>query len=336
MKTLHLCIGVLCTSWPGANLNVTAQSYTFTTIAGTALVSGTADGTNSDARFTGPAGLAMDAAGNLYVADLSNHAIRQVSPVGTNWVVKTIAGLPRTLGSADGTNDQARFNRPSAVVVDSVGNLFVTDNYNQTIRKITPVGTNWVVTTIAGVPGVYGTADGTNEQALFHGPQAIALAGDNTLFLTDRLNFTVRRMDRFGTNWVTSTIAGWPSTYGGFTDGLNNDAEFKFPFGIARHGNGNLYVADFGNNAIRQIAPIGPNWMTTTVAGFSGTIGTNDGPANVATFNSPNGIAVDSSETIYVADQYNNTIRKITPAGSSWEVSTLAGVPSQSGTNDGP
>ena len=139
--------------WFALPASVTAQSYTFTTIAGLAGVSGAADGTNSAARFYQPSGLAVDGAGNLYVADLLNHTIRKIAPAGTNWVVSTLAGLAGTLGSADGTNDQARFNRPSAVAVDNAGNLFVTDNYNDTIRKLTPVGSNWVVSTVAGLAG---------------------------------------------------------------------------------------------------------------------------------------------------------------------------------------
>jgi hypothetical protein len=182
---------------------------------------------------------------------------------------------------------------------------------------------------------VSGTADGTNSDALFHNPQAVALGGDSTVFVADRLNDTIRRMDLFGTNWVTSTIAGTALNFG-FADGLDGDAAFAYPFGIARHGSGRMYVADFGNNAIRQLGPSGSQWMTTTVAGFSGSTGTNDGPASVAQFNSPNGIAVDAAEAIFVADQYNNTLRKLTPAGSSWTVSTLAGTPGQAGTNDGP
>jgi sugar lactone lactonase YvrE len=316
--------------------SATAQSYTFTTIVGLAGVSGTADGTNSTARFYRPAGLAVDGAGNIYVADLLNQTIRKIAPAGTNWVVSTLAGLAGTLGSADGTNDQARFDRPSAVAVDNAGNLFVTDNYNQTIRQITPVGTNWVVSTVAGLAGSAGSDDGTNSQARFKGPQAIAVDNDGRLYVTDRLNCTIRQISPVGTNWVVSTLAGVAITlYGGFVDGTNGDAKFNAPFGISRHSGGNLYVADFGNNAIRKISPVGPDWVTTTVAGFSGNTGTNDGPASQAMFSSPNGIAVDASETLYVTDQFNYTIRKIEPAGNSWVVSTVGGVPLAAGTNDG-
>ena len=337
MNGIFLRIILLGGLWFAFVASVPAQSYSFTTIAGLAGVSGNADGTNSTARFYQPSGLALDGAGNIYVADQLNHTIRKIAPSGTNWVVTTLAGLVGTLGSADGTNDQARFNRPSAVAVDNAGHLFVTDNYNQTIRQITPVGTNWVVSTVAGLAGVKGSGDGTNSLALFNGPQAIAVDSSGTLYVTDRFNCTIRRVSPDGTNWVVSTLAGTPpALYGGFVDGTNGDAEFNLPFGIARHNGGNLYVADFGNNAIRRIAPLGPDWVTTTVAGFPpGNTGANDGPGSQAMFSSPNGIAVDASETLYVTDQFNYTIRRIGAVGSSWVVSTLAGLALARGTNDG-
>lgn len=336
MKAFFPRILLLCGLWSASMANVAGQSYTFTTIAGVAGPGGAADGTNSDARFYDPAGLALDGAGNIYVADMDNHTIRKLAPAGTNWIVSTLAGLAGTLGSADGTNDDARFDHPSAVAVDTATNLFVTDNYNQTVRKLTPIGTNWVVSTVAGLAGAKGFADGTDSDARFNAPRAIAVDSADGLYVTDELNYTVRGVKPVGSNWVASTLAGvGGNLYGGFVDGTNGDAEFNLPFGIARHVGGNLYVADFGNNAIRRIAPIGPDWVTTTVAGFSGNRGANDGPASTAMFNGPNGIAVDASENLYVADQFNDTIRKVAPTGSSWVVSTLAGLALQAGTNDG-
>jgi hypothetical protein len=314
----------------------TAQPYTFTTIAGLRGVSGTADGTNSTARFYRPSGLAVDRAGSIYVADLLNHTIRKIAPAGTNWVVSTLAGLAGTLGSADGTNDQAQFDHPSAVAVDNAGNLFVTDNYGQTIRKVTPAGTNWVVSTVAGLAWAAGSDDGTNSDARFNGPQALAVDSSGMLYVTDRINCTVRGVSPVGADWLVNTLAGTAVVnYGGFKDGKNGDAEFNLPFGISRHSGGNLYVADFGNNAIRRISPVGPDWVTSTVTGFSGATGTNDGTARHAMFNSPNGIAVDASETLYVTDQFNYTIRKVAPAGNSWVVSTIGGLALAAGTNDG-
>ncbi len=337
VRSFFSCGVLLGGLWFGFTASGTAQSCTFTTIAGLPGVSGSADGTNSTARFYRPSGLAVDRAGNIYVADLLNQTIRKIAPAGTNWVVSTLAGLPGASGSADGTNDAARFDHPSAVAVDNTGILFVTDNYNQTVRKLTPVGTNWLVSTVAGLAGAAGSDDGTNTDARFKGPEAIAVDSSGRLYVTDRLNCTIRGLSQVGTNWVVSTLAGTAAVYyGGFKDGRNGAAKFNLPFGLSRHSGGNLYVADFGNNAIRRISPEGPDWVTSTVAGFSGDSGSADGPARQAMFNSPNGIAVDASEALYVTDQYNYTIRKLEPAGNSWVVSTVGGLALAAGTNDGP
>jgi len=337
MKIFFPRIALCGSLWFCIPASVIAQSYTFTTIAGLAGVIGTADGANTNALFHRPGGLAVDGAGNIYVADLLNHAIRKLAPAGTNWMVSTLAGLAGVPGSADGTNDQARFDHPSAVAVDNVGHLFVTDSFNHTLRKLTAVGTNWVVSTVAGLAGVAGSDDGANIQARFEVPEAIAVGSSGELYVTDRNNCTVREVRPVGTNWVVSTLAGVAITlYGGFVDGLNGDAEFNYPYGISQHNGGDLYVADFGNNAIRRIAPLGPDWVTTTVAGFPpGATGTNDGPGSQAMFNSPNGMVADAAGTLYVTDQFSYTIRKIEPVGNAWVVSTVAGLAGSRGSADG-
>jgi hypothetical protein len=141
--------------------------------------------------------VAVDTNGNLYVADFNNETIRKVTPVGTNWVVTTLAGKAGSSGSADGTNSAARFYWPAGVAVDTNGNLYVSDSGNGTIRKVTPVGTNWVVTTLAGLAGSLGTMDGTGSAARFNfgsgygGCLAVDSAGN--LYVTDYSNNTIRK-----------------------------------------------------------------------------------------------------------------------------------------------
>jgi streptogramin lyase len=133
-----------------ASTQTAAQEYTFTTLAGLAVSSGSDDGTDSDARFYNPYAVAVDSAGKVYVADSGNNTIRKMTLGG---MVTTLAGLAGSSGSADGTGSAARFYQPYGVAVDSAGNVFVADGKNNTIRKITSAG---VVTTLAGLAGIPG------------------------------------------------------------------------------------------------------------------------------------------------------------------------------------
>ena len=311
-----------------------SESYLFSTLAGSPGLTGTNDGTGGTARFSFPTGVVPDPAGNLYVADFLNHAIRKMSLMGTNWIVTTIAGLPGVADYADGTNSDARFNRPAGIAIDTAGNLFVAERYNHVIRKITPSGTDWVVSTVAGLHGVTGGADGTNDQARFWLPSGIAVDSSNVLYVADTSNFTIRQITPVGTNWVVSTIAGSVNNFG-FADGINSQALFNFPYGIAIGGEGKLYVADAGTNAIRELARAGPDWSVTTIAGQTGTAGWDDGAGGIAKFNFPSGVALDSAGNVYVADQSNYTIRKLTPQSTGWIVSTIAGSVTNAGSANG-
>jgi secreted PhoX family phosphatase len=243
-----------------ANGAARAQSYTFTTLAGSGN-QGTNDGTGSSAQFNFPEGVAVDSAGNVYVADTGNNTIRKVTPTG---VVTTLAGLAGVAeGSADGTNSSARFGDPEGVAVDSVGNVYVADADNDTIRKVTPSitgqQTNWVVTTLAGLAGNSGSADGTGSSARFGDPRGVAVDDAGNLYVADGGNDTIRKVTPSiagqQTNWVVTTLGGLAGVTG-FADGTGSSARFFGPIGVAVDSAGNLYVGDTGNSTIRKGSPL--------------------------------------------------------------------------------
>jgi len=301
-----------------------AQSFTFSTIAGGS--QGSNDGVNSTAQFYNPTGVAVDGVGNVYVADQNNNRIRKINPLGTNWIVTTIAGGVE--GGLNGTNTSAQFYGPTGIAVDSATNLYVADQYNNVIRKITLSGTNWVVSTIAGTAGFSGYKNGTNGVARFSYPTGVAVDGAGSIFVADEENNAIRKITPSGTNWIVTTVAGGTL---GTSDGTNTAAQFFWPCGVAVDANDRLFVADQFNNTIRLITPMGANWVVTTIAGqpdsgFSNGLGTN------ALFYSPLSAAVDTNDNVYVAET-DNDIRKLAPDGTTWLVSTLGG--GSQGTNNG-
>jgi sugar lactone lactonase YvrE len=278
-----------------------------------------ADGTGGPtgtAEFNGPVGVVEDAQGNVFVADTQNSRIRKIDPSGN---VTTVAGNGNS-NSADGTggpNGTAEICQPQGLALDAQGNLIVADSFNS-IRKIDPLGN---VTTIAGSKNG-GFVDGTggpNGTAEFGWPTGVAVDAQGNIFVSELSNNAIRKIDPSGN---VTTIAGDGKT--GFVDGpggRNGTAEFNIPNGIAIDAQGNLFVADTGNNAIRKIDSSG---VVTTLAG-NGTAGDLDGTGGqlgTAEFNLPYGVAVDAQGNVFVADQANNRIRKIDPSGN---VTTLTG-----------
>ena len=215
-------------------------------------MSGSTDGTTNEALFHWPAGVAVDGAGNVYVADAGNHTIREITPAG---MVSVIAGLAGSYGTADGMNSDARFHTPVGITRDNGGSLFVTDYANQTVRKLTRVGTDWVVSTVAGSAGIRGSADGTNNAASFAYPQGIAVDGAGSLYVADSDNNTIRKITPLGTDWVVTTLGQPAGSAPGTADGTGGRAEFDYPRGIAVDRSGYLYVADTDNNTIRKGIP---------------------------------------------------------------------------------
>lgn len=272
---------------------------------------GLADGPGAEARFWGPEGIAVDARGNIFVADTLNNRIRQIDPGGR---VSTVAGSgPGTRygydgALVDGPAETARFNDPSDVVVDSHGALFVTDRLNHVIRKITPDG---CVSTFAG-SGQPGSLDGIGKSATLELPNRIAIDKQDNLYITEgrgldlgeyTYGFRVRKITPDGR---VTTLAG--NGEPGYRDGPGKDAQFILPIGIDVDNNGIVYVVDSEAHRIRRIDKDG---VVSTVAG-DGTAGYRDGNAGQAEFYSPRDIAVGRDGTLYIADWKNHRIRRIT------------------------
>ena len=291
-----------------------------TTVAGTVGVIATLNGTGTAAQFTNPGAIASDSAGNLYVADPTAHVIRKITTAG---VVTTFAGAVNSAGSADGAADVARFNGPSSVAVDTLGNVYVADTNNHTIRGISASG---IVQTLAGTAGSIGSIDGLGAAARFNYPLGVAVDTQGTAYVSDTYNHLIRRISQNGTVSTTGGAAGVRAS----ADGPLGASRFAFPTGIAVDSTGNVYVADSNNATIRKVST---GNVTSTYAGTAGSFGSANGAAlTVARFNQPNGVAVDSTGVVYVADTFSHTIRRITVAG---EVTTLAGLAGSSGSTDG-
>ncbi len=234
---------------------------------------------------------------------------------------ETYAGIG-TAGFAEGSRQTIQMNNPSGLVFDSKGNLLFSDRNNNRIRKIAPDGT---VTTVAG-SGTQGNQDGTALQARFYWPFGIAVDKDDNIYVADRSNHRIRRIDAV-TGMVT-TLAG---SSRGFAEGKGSAAQFDLPLDVAVGPDGNVYVADSDNSRIRKITPDG------TVSTYIGDGTRNilrDGPRETALVNRPPGLTFDKNGNMFIADRFNYCIRKVTPDGV---VSTIAGSRERKyGLQDGP
>jgi sugar lactone lactonase YvrE len=282
-------------------------------------VAGSADGVGTAASFLYPAGIAIDASGALAIADTGNATVRRIDLSNR---VSTVAGLAAQYGNVDGPGALARFNGPYGLAADGEGSTYVADSFNATIRRISAAG---VATTLAGVPGVFGSADGVAASAQFNAPYGVAVDGSGNVYVADTGNNLIRRISAAG---VVSTLAG-SAGQAGSADGQGALARFNGPYAIALGRNGNLLVADTLNHAIRSVTPAG---LVTTLAGMAQVAGAGDGAASVARFNLPYGVAVAMDGTVFVADSGNHAIRKISIDGTT---STVAGMAGSSGHADG-
>ena len=292
------------------------SSGTITTIAGTGELGFGGDGGPApDARLAFPTDVAVDGAGNLYIADPRNHRIRKVDSSGT---ITTIAGSGELgFGGDGGPATDARLAFPTDVAVDGAGNLYIADSRNHRIRKVDSSGT---ITTIAGFvdPGDGGPA----PDARLAAPTGVAVDGAGNLYIADQVNHRIRKVDSTGT---ITTIAGSGETGFRGDGGPAVEAQLDYPFGMAVDGAGNLYIADTGNHRIRKVDSSG---TITTIAGSGetgfdgGSFGGDGGPASEGRLAFPTGVATDGAGNLYIADQVNHRIRKVDSSGT---ITTIAG-----------
>ncbi|MFC3835396.1 MULTISPECIES: hypothetical protein [Deinococcus] len=267
--------------------------------------SGSVDGDATTAKVRAPQGIAVGYDSPAYEAyaywtEDDSCVVRKLTayPLNGNRKAVTVAGQPYACGAADGPVASAKFNRPVGIVANTrTGEVFVADTGNRTLRRIYGAA----VSTLAGVAGQSGSADGVGGAARFTAPSGLAMDRQENLYVTDYV--TVRRITATG---EVSTVAGTPGTTG-FRNGKGSEAQFGRLSGIAVDENGTVYVADTGNHCIRRIIPDG---TVSTAAGLCGVAGAADGNINAATFDEPVGLAYHGKR-LYVSDSTSQTIRRI-------------------------
>jgi len=282
------------------------EDYVFNVLAGG--TEGSRDGQGAAAQFKWPHGVAVDSNGNVAVGDRGNHLIRKITAKGA---VSTLAGSAEKYGYMDGVGADARFWYPVGVAVDASNNVYVADSSSQTIRKVAPDGT---VTTLAGSPdtgasrpGIGGYASGNGSAAHFNNPTGVAVDKAGNVYVADSNNYIIRKITPKGEVTAVAGAVGESKS----VDGNAKSARFVSPFGVAVDGYGNLYGTD--KTTIRKIDARN---TVSILAGSADDIGTTDGIGSAARFQNPKGVAVDSKGNVYVADDGNKNIRKITPTGA--------------------
>ena len=268
-----------------------------TTFAGQLGISGAVNASGTNAQFNSPGGLAFDKNGNLFVSDTGNSTIREITAAGA---VSTFAGIAGQSGFADGATGGAQFTSPLGIAIAPNGTIFIADSGNHCIRAIS----GGSVSTFAGSPGIWGSADGVGTNAQFNGPVGLAFDSGTNLFVSDANNDTIRKITPTG---MVTTFAG-AAGVDGSADGTLTNARFRSPAELAFDKKGNLFVADSLNQVIRKISTDG---IVSTVSGAAGIFGTNDGVNGAGRFYNPYGLAIGADGGLMMTDTYNELVRAV-------------------------
>jgi sugar lactone lactonase YvrE len=316
----------LCTVAVAASLAAGAGAVPGTdmiaTVAGTGVAGFAGDGGPATmAQLTNPEGIAVDGAGNLYIADRDNHRVRKVTPAGT---ISTVAGTGAAGFSGDGGQaSAAQLKGPQGVAVDGAGALYIADTGNSRVRRVAPDG---VITTVAGSGTAGFSGDGGQAiLAQLGAPSALAIDGSANLFILD-----TNRVRKVAPGGVISTVAGTGTAGFSGDGGPATAAQVNAPEDLAVDAAGNLYIADYLNNRVRKVTPGGliSTFAGTGDKGFAG----DGGQAASALLNVPAGLAFDAAGNLYIADYGNNRVRAVVPGGV---ITTVAGTGTPGSGGDG-
>lgn len=330
----------LATPGDTSTLTYTYPSFTnmITTAAGNN-TSGTGSGSYGDggpaikAGLLNPSDVTTDPAGNIYVTDGGNTSGYSIRKISTNGIISRFAGNNSSGFSGDGGQAiNAQINYPQGLAADNSGNIYISDAGNRVIRKVNSSG---IISTLAGIAGSYGYSGdgGPATAAQLAAPAGLTVDGAGNIFFADPGRHIIRKID---VNGIISTVAGTPAASGGFSGdgGIATAAVLNFPTDVAVDAQGNLLIADRDNHCIRKINISG---IISTVAGIGGSLNygfTGDGgPANTAKFNKPTSLTIDAAGNLYISDNGNNRIRKVTITGV---ISTIAGNGQAAVRGDGP
>jgi sugar lactone lactonase YvrE len=304
--------GILLAAWCQAQA---PPKYTIMTVAGNGAYGYSGDaGPATAAQVYDPWGVAVDSAGNVYIADQLNNRVRKLAADGT---ISTLAGKGSAGYSGDGgAASSAELYHPCGVAVDSAGNVYIADTANEVVRKVTTGGT---ISTVAGMAhtAAYAGDGGAATSASLNKPTGVALDAAGNLYIADSFNHCIRMVATSGT---ITTVAGNSFSGSEGDGGPATSASLNTPQGVAVDGAGNLYIADTANSLVRKVAPDG---TITTLAGqiLNGYSG-DGGPAASAMLNRPKTVLPDAAGSLYIADTFNSRIRVVTPDGT---ITTVAG-----------